>query len=163
VYDTVQVPDERVQDEGLNVPPRLPSLQVTVPAVIVGKVDVSMTLTVNDTEEPCFATPEFDVTVLEVESIVTVVLGTMDEFVLSETAVLKFALFEISVEIVLLETAVLELLELDSIEKAYCGKTSTAITERKSRILRFISHDSPYAVNKELIHIVQEQCYPCHE
>ncbi|MDE1875440.1 MAG: hypothetical protein KGH86_01225 [Thaumarchaeota archaeon] len=143
-----------------------------------------MTRTVNDTGESCFAIPEFDVMVLEVESIVMVVLGTIDEFVLLEIAVFDFTLLEITVlefvllettvleftlfgitvlEFVLLETTVLELLEIGSIEKAYCGKTSTAITERKSRILRFISHDSPHSINKELIYIVQEQCHPYHE
>ncbi|MGI0060369.1 MAG: hypothetical protein ACREBJ_11450, partial [Nitrosotalea sp.] len=67
------------------------------------------------------------------------------------------------VEFVLLEIAVVELLELGSIEKAYCGKTSTAITERKSRILSSISYYLPHSTNKELMYIVQEQCYPCHE
>lgn len=82
--------------------------------------------------------------VLEVGSITTVVLDKI-------------------VELVSLNTTVLELFKLDPTEKAYCGKTSTAITERKRKILRFISHNPPHSTNKELIYVVQEQCYPCHE
>ena len=70
-----------VHEGGLNVPPRLSSLQVTVPEAMVGKFDVSMTLTVNDTGEPWFEVSGFDVIVLDVESITIFGLGTIVELV----------------------------------------------------------------------------------
>jgi hypothetical protein len=141
VYDTVQVPDERMQEAGLNIPPRLPSLQDMEPVGVSCESDVSVTLTVNNTGEPWFVVSVLDVTTLEVELIVEVVLG-------------------MAVEFESLNKTVLELFESGSIEKAYCGKTNTAAIETKSRILRSILHDLPYSINKELLYIVQEQCYP---
>ena len=44
VYDTIQLPDESMQDDGTNVPPAFPSLHDTVP---VGRVDEPATATVS--------------------------------------------------------------------------------------------------------------------
>lgn len=47
----------------------------------------------------------------------------------------------------------------ESVEKAYCGKTSIVATDTKSRTLRSISLYLLNSANKELLHLVQEQCY----
>lgn len=47
----------------------------------------------------------------------------------------------------------------ESVEKAYCGKTSIAATDTKSRTLRSISLYLLNSANKELLHLVQEHCY----
>lgn len=47
----------------------------------------------------------------------------------------------------------------ESVEKAYCGKTSIAARETMNRIFRSILIYLPDSQNKELLHIVQEQCY----
>jgi hypothetical protein len=49
VYDVVQLPDDKVQKAGLNVPPELASLHVTVPVGMFVELEVSATVTVNVT------------------------------------------------------------------------------------------------------------------
>ena len=47
-YDTVQLADdESVQEDGINIPPMLPSFQETIPVGVVGEPEVSITVTVN--------------------------------------------------------------------------------------------------------------------
>ena len=46
VYDVVQLPDDKVQNVGLNVP-ELPSLHVTLPPGVVVGLELSATITVN--------------------------------------------------------------------------------------------------------------------
>ena len=46
-YDTLQLPDESVHEDGLNVPPMLPSFQETLPVRVVGELEVSVTVAVN--------------------------------------------------------------------------------------------------------------------
>jgi hypothetical protein len=50
VYDVVQLPDDKVQEAGLNVPPELASLHVTVAVGVVWELYVSFTFTTNVTE-----------------------------------------------------------------------------------------------------------------
>lgn len=52
MYDTIQMPDEITHVFGLNEPPMFPSFHDIIPVGMVGEIDVSMTLTVNDTEAP---------------------------------------------------------------------------------------------------------------
>ena len=47
----------------------------------------------------------------------------------------------------------------ESVEKAYCGKTSIAASEMMNRTFRSILLYILNSLNKELLHIVQEQCY----
>lgn len=47
----------------------------------------------------------------------------------------------------------------ESVEKAYCGKTSIAASEMMNRTFRSILPYILNSSNKELLHIVQEQCY----
>ena len=54
LYDTVQVPPASVQVFGLNVPPALPSLSVTVPAEVEDVFVVSDTDIVSVTDPPAF-------------------------------------------------------------------------------------------------------------
>jgi hypothetical protein len=49
IYRTEHLPDNRAQEDWLNVPPALPSVHVTTPDGIVGKLDVSVTDVVNCT------------------------------------------------------------------------------------------------------------------
>ena len=46
----MQLPDDKMQKTGLNVPLALLLLHVALPIGIVGKIEVSFTLTVNVTE-----------------------------------------------------------------------------------------------------------------
>lgn len=64
----MQLPDANVHDRGLNVPPALLSFHVIVPVGVVGELEVSLTVTVSVTDDPVFATEEFDDTVTDVES-----------------------------------------------------------------------------------------------
>jgi len=52
VYTVVQLPDDIVQEDGLNVPPLFPSLHDTVPVGVVGVVELSATVEVNVTCDP---------------------------------------------------------------------------------------------------------------
>ena len=61
MYETAQPPDEILQDEGLNVPPTLLSLQDMVPVGAVGKLDVSVMTAVSCTWEPGDIAPALDV------------------------------------------------------------------------------------------------------
>ncbi|HET7336744.1 MAG TPA: hypothetical protein VFJ23_02505, partial [Candidatus Nitrosotalea sp.] len=47
----------------------------------------------------------------------------------------------------------------ESVEKAYCGKTSIAASEMMNITFRSILPYILNSLNKELLHIVQEQCY----
>ena len=67
MYDTVQLPDESVQDGELNMPPVFPSLHDMVPVGVVGELEVSVTVTVNVTWAPEFTVDGFGVTVVVVE------------------------------------------------------------------------------------------------
>jgi hypothetical protein len=58
VYDVVQLPDDNVQEEGLNVPPPLLSFHDIVPTGVLGELDVSVTVAVNVTDDPEFITDE---------------------------------------------------------------------------------------------------------
>ncbi len=58
VYDVVQLPDDNVQEEGLNVPPPLLSFHEIVPTGALGELDVSVTVAVNVMDEPEFTTDE---------------------------------------------------------------------------------------------------------
>jgi hypothetical protein len=49
VYETVQLPDERLHEEMLNVPPALLSLSATIPDGTVGGLEVSVTSIVSVT------------------------------------------------------------------------------------------------------------------
>lgn len=69
VYDVVQLPDANIHDDGLNVPPAPLSLHDTAPVGTVDGLEVSLTVTVNITDEPGFATDKFDDTVTVVESV----------------------------------------------------------------------------------------------
>ena len=71
--------------------------------------------------EPWFAVSVFDVIELDVVSGIAV-MGIV-EF---ESPKITLVLF------------------VDSIEKAYCGKTNIAATERKRKTIRSISHDLPH-------------------
>ena len=62
VYETVQVPDDRVQVAGLKVPPAV-SLNTTVPEGVLGLLEESATVTVNDTDPPEVTVEEFGVSV----------------------------------------------------------------------------------------------------
>ena len=66
VYDVWQLPDDKVQEGSLNVPPKPPSLHATVLVGIVGEPEVSFTLTVN-ASEPEDNVAGFGVTVVVVE------------------------------------------------------------------------------------------------
>jgi hypothetical protein len=66
VYKTEHVLEVRLQDDGLNVPPVLPSVQVTMPDGAVGKLDVSVTDAVNCTWDPWFIATALGVTVVVV-------------------------------------------------------------------------------------------------
>jgi hypothetical protein len=46
VYTVVQLPDESVQEVGLNVPPKFPSLHDTMPVGVLGGLELSTTDTV---------------------------------------------------------------------------------------------------------------------
>ena len=52
VYDTVQLPDESVQEGELNVPPILPSLHDTVPVGMIVELEPSVTVAVNVACDP---------------------------------------------------------------------------------------------------------------
>ena len=67
VYETSQLPDESVHEEGLKVPPALLSVSVTIPAGIVGELEVSETNIVNVTDPPAVVLLELDVMVTLVE------------------------------------------------------------------------------------------------
>lgn len=58
VYDVVQLPDDNVQEEGLNVPPPLLSFHDIVPVGVLGKFDVSVTVAVNVMDDPEFTIDE---------------------------------------------------------------------------------------------------------
>ena len=94
-----------------------------------------------------------DVDILELEDVLDE--DVFDEFVpdVSDALLLEDP-WDVEVEFV---TVVVEFPE--SVEKAYCGKTSIAASEMMNRtfgsILPYILNSS----NKELLHIVQEQCY----
>ena len=60
VYETVQLPDERVHDVGLKVPPAV-SLNNIIPDGVLGVFDVSVTVTVNVTDPPEVTDAEFGV------------------------------------------------------------------------------------------------------
>ncbi len=47
VYDVMHPPDGNVQEVGLNVPPALPSVHVTLPDGVVGELEVSAIVAVN--------------------------------------------------------------------------------------------------------------------
>ena len=64
VYDTLQPPDDRIHVAELNVPPAPLSLHDTVPVVVVGALDVSVTCTENVDALPADAVPELGVTVV---------------------------------------------------------------------------------------------------
>ena len=94
---------------------------------------MSVTLTVYDTCEPRFVVSRFDVIELVVES---GMFGlTRVEFVV-ELVILDLVVVEFekpnTIELVLL---------VGSIEKAYCGRTIIAATERKRKTLRSIWHN----------------------
>lgn len=67
VYETVQLPDERVHEEILNVPPALLSLSATIPDGIDGELDVSVTDIESVTEPPALNVLELDVNEVLVE------------------------------------------------------------------------------------------------
>lgn len=74
VYDTMQLPDSNVHIVELNAPPTLPSLHVTVPVGVLGKLEVSVIFTENDIEDPGCTVARFGVIALDVGSIVTTVV-----------------------------------------------------------------------------------------
>jgi hypothetical protein len=47
VYDVVHPPDGNVQEVGLNVPPALLSVHITLPDGVVGELEVSIIVAVN--------------------------------------------------------------------------------------------------------------------
>ena len=51
VYVVAQLPEDRVQEVGLNVPPLFPSLQDTIP-VGISELELPATVTVNMAWEP---------------------------------------------------------------------------------------------------------------
>jgi len=51
-YVAVQLESESIQEDGLNVPPALPSLHDTVPVGVDEELEVSATLAVNVTCDP---------------------------------------------------------------------------------------------------------------
>ena len=67
MYEVVQLPDDKVQEGGLNVP-ELPSLHVTVPLGVFAGVEASMTVTVNVICVPEFTEAGLGVTVTVVSS-----------------------------------------------------------------------------------------------
>jgi hypothetical protein len=85
---------------------------------------------------------------------------------LDELVVLDIPVFEVpfaktgtTVEFDVPNDVVPESPEDDPIEKAYWGKISIAAIETKRKILRSILHHLWNSTNKELLYIVQEQCY----
>lgn len=52
LYENTHTLDESVQEVALNVPAALPSVHDTVPVGVVLELDVSLTLTTNETEPP---------------------------------------------------------------------------------------------------------------
>jgi len=50
VYNVWQLPDDKIQEGGLNEPPEPPSLHVTLAVGVVGELYVSFTLTTNVSE-----------------------------------------------------------------------------------------------------------------
>jgi hypothetical protein len=67
VYVDVQIPDDNVQEAGLNVPPALLSLNNSVPDGVVGGLELSTTVTVSVTGVAEFMVDEFGVTIVAVE------------------------------------------------------------------------------------------------
>ena len=68
MYDTVHFPEERVQEVGSNVPPKLLSFHDTMPVGMVGRVEMSDIRTVSCTCDPRETVSTDDVTVLDVKS-----------------------------------------------------------------------------------------------
>ena len=68
VYVTLQVADDKLQEDELNVPPADPALQVIVPVGVVGEFEVSFTVAVSITEPPAVILFGLPVTVRDVES-----------------------------------------------------------------------------------------------
>ena len=65
MYTVVQMPDDKVQEEdGLNEPPALPSLQDTVPVGIIGEAELSTTVKENATCDPWVTVAGFGVIVI---------------------------------------------------------------------------------------------------
>ena len=88
------------------------------------------------------------------------VCDVLDEFPTSDVPVSRVSCAEVDTTVEFdSPNAMLELSCVGPMEKAYCGKTNTVATETKSRTLRSISFYIPNSANKELLHIVQEQCY----
>ncbi len=67
VYDVVHPPDGNLQEAGLNVPPALLSLHVTLPDGVVGETEVSATIAAYVNWVPELIAAEFGVTVVVVE------------------------------------------------------------------------------------------------
>lgn len=68
VYVTLQVPDDKLQEDELKVPPVDPALQVIVPVGVVGEFEVSFTVAVSITEPPAVILVGLPVTVRDVAS-----------------------------------------------------------------------------------------------
>ena len=62
MYETLHEPDDdRVQEDGLNVPPPFPSLHDTELVGVVGKLELSETVAVTFTDPPGGTAAGFDV------------------------------------------------------------------------------------------------------
>jgi hypothetical protein len=66
VYVDVQIPDDNVQEAGLNVPPALSSPNDMVPDGVVGGLELSETDIESVACPPVFTVVEFDVTAVVV-------------------------------------------------------------------------------------------------
>ena len=67
VNTVVQSPDDSVHEEGLNVPPAVPSLHDTVPVGAVGEVEVSAIVAVSEIDPAEETVPGLGATVTVVE------------------------------------------------------------------------------------------------
>ncbi len=66
MYVDVQLPDDNVQEDGLNVPPALPSPKDMVPEGVVGEIELSETDIESVACPPVFTVVEFDTTAVVV-------------------------------------------------------------------------------------------------